>query len=367
MNKSFYSLGLMSGTSGDGVDASLVISDGVDKFDVIYNEYIEYSKKDSKDFHELKEKIINFEDIKKYSKELKNLEKKLTICNSIAVEKIKGKLLQQKNHSKIDLVGFHGQTIHHNPEKKFSLQLGDGMLLSQLTNTKVVYKFRDNDLKNEGQGAPLTPIFHQLLAKKKDISLPIIILNLGGIANITKIDKKNNISSADIGPGNCLIDNWLRLNSKKLIDIGGDLARSGKINKIILDQSLENFYENSISKKKSFDTNDFHVSFARGLSLEDGAATLTEFTAEVCSKGVVDNKVYVCGGGRKNSFLLERIKKKSGCEINLIDDLGLDGDFIESQAFAYLAIRSYLELPISFPETTGCKKPCSGGVLVKNY
>ena len=367
MNKSFYSLGLMSGTSGDGVDASLVISNGVDKFDVICNEYVEYSKEDYKEFHELKEKIINFEDIEKYTKELKNLEKKLTICNSIAVKKIKNKLLQQNDDTKIDFIGFHGQTIHHNPEKKFSLQLGDGMLLSQLTNTKVIYKLRENDLKNEGQGAPLTPIFHQLLAKKKNISLPIIILNLGGIANITKIDKKYNISSADIGPGNCLIDNWLRLNSKILIDVGGKLARSGKINKIILDQSLENFYENSISKKKSFDTSDFHVSFARGLSLEDGAATLTEFTAEVCSKEVAGHKVYVCGGGRKNSFLLERIKKKSGSDINLIDNLGYDGDFIESQAFAFLAIRSYLKLPISFPETTGCKKPCSGGVLVKNY
>ena len=284
MNKSFYSLGLMSGTSGDGVDASLVISDGVDKFDVIYNEYIEYSKKDSKDFHELKEKIINFEDIKKYSKELKNLEKKLTICNSIAVEKIKDKLLQQKNHSKIDLVGFHGQTIHHNPEKKFSLQLGDGMLLSQLTNTKVVYKFRDNDLKNEGQGAPLTPIFHQLLAKKKDISLPIIILNLGGIANITKIDKKNNISSADIGPGNCLIDNWIRLNSNQYYDKEGKTARSGKVNKIILDQAIENFNYSKIPEKKSYDTNDFDLSFVKGLSLKDGASTLTEFTARICSK-----------------------------------------------------------------------------------
>ncbi len=167
MNKSFYSLGLMSGTSGDGVDASLVISNGVDKFDVICNEYVEYSKEDYNEFHELNEKIINFEDVEKYTKELKNLEKKLTICNSIAVKKIKNKLLQQNDDTKIDLIGFHGQTIHHNPEKKFSLQLGDGMLLSQLTNTKVIYKLRENDLKNEGQGAPLTPIFHQLLAKKK--------------------------------------------------------------------------------------------------------------------------------------------------------------------------------------------------------
>ena len=118
-------------------------------------------------------------------------------------------------------------------------------------------------------------------------------------------------------------------------------------------------------KKKSFDTNDFDLSFVKELSLEDGAATLTEFTAEICSKKIVNDKVYVCGGGRKNYFLLERIRKKINCKIESIDKLGIDGDFIESQAFAYLAIRSYLKLPISFPTTTGCTKPCSGGVLIK--
>ncbi len=367
MNKSYYSLGLMSGTSGDGVDASLVISDGNEKFELIFNEYDGYSQDIFEEFHELKEKILNFEDIAKYSKKINELERKITLFNSTAVKKIKDKLLQQKKNIKIDFIGFHGQTILHIPEKKISIQLGDAKLLSQLTNTKVIYKFRENDLKNGGQGAPLAPIFHQLLVNKNKIELPSTILNLGGIANITTIDKKNNISSSDIGPGNCLIDNWVRLNSKMLIDEGGKIAKSGKINKIILDQSLENFYENSISKKLSYDTNDFQVSFVRGLSLEDGAATLTEFTAEICSKKIITDKVYVCGGGRKNYFLLERIKKKSKCEIESIDNLNIDGDFVESQAFAYLAIRSFLKLPISFPETTGCKKSCSGGELIKNY
>tara|TARA_B100000965_G_C19537204_1_gene733920 strand:- start:360 stop:1433 length:1074 start_codon:yes stop_codon:yes gene_type:complete len=357
----------MSGTSGDGVDASLIISDGKEKFELIHNEYVGYSKDIFEEFHELKEKILIYEDITKYSKKLNELERKITICNSTAVKKIKDKLLKQKNNIKIDFIGFHGQTILHLPEKKTSIQLGDAKLLSQLNKTKVIYNFRENDLKNGGQGAPLAPIFHQLIINKNKIELPSTILNLGGIANITTIDKRNNISSSDIGPGNCLIDNWIRLNSKALIDEGGKIAKSGRINKIILDQSLENFYENPISKKKSYDTNDFHVSFVRGLSLEDGAATLTEFTAEVCSKGIRNHKVYVCGGGRKNSFLLERIKEKSGSIIESIDNLGLDGDFIESQAFAYLAVRSYLDLPISFPKTTGCKKPCSGGMLTKNY
>ena len=364
MNKSYYSLGLMSGTSGDGVDASLAISDGKDKFNLVHNEYFLYPQDIYDEFHKLKEKILNLEDIEKYSKNLKDLERKITLCNSTLVETIKFKLLQQKKGIKIDLVGFHGQTILHMPEKKFSLQLGDAKLLSQLTNTKVVYRFRENDLQNGGQGAPLAPIFHQLLVNQKNIKPPLTILNLGGIANITSINEKNKISSSDIGPGNCLIDHWVRLNSKQFCDEGGNLARSGKINKIILDQSLENFYENEISKKKSFDTNDFHLSFVRGLSLEDGAATLTEFTAEICSKKIDSNKVYVCGGGRKNSFLIERIAKKTACNIESIENLDIDGDFVESQAFSYLAVRSFLKLPISFPETTGCKEPCTGGEII---
>jgi len=364
MNKSYYSIGLMSGTSADGVDASLANSDGKDKFDVINNEYFLYPQDIYDEFHQLKEKILNLEDIEKYSKNLKDLERKITLCNSTLVETIKSKLLKQKKGIKIDLVGFHGQTILHMPEKNFSLQLGDAKLLSQLTNTKVVHRFRENDLKNGGQGAPLVPIFHQLLVNQKNIKPPLIILNLGGIANVTSINENNKISSSDIGPGNCLIDNWVRLNSKQFCDEGGNLARSGKINKIILDQSLENFYENEISKKKSFDTNDFHLSFVRGLSLEDGAATLTEFTAEICSKKIDSNKVYVCGGGRKNSFLIERIAKKTACNIESIENLDIDGDFVESQAFSYLAVRSFLKLPISFPETTGCKEPCTGGEII---
>jgi len=367
MNKCYNCLGLMSGTSGDGVDASLTVSDGKNKFNVIYEKYERYTPDIYEEFYELKEKILNFSDVQRYANKLNNLERKITIFNTWIIENIKLKLKSVKSGKKIDLVGFHGQTILHSPEKKLSLQLGDGKLLSQITNTNVVYRFRDNDLKNGGQGAPLAPIFHKLLVNQKKIKLPIIILNLGGIANITSIHKENIISSSDIGPGNCLINTWIRLNSNQYYDKDGELARSGKINKIILDQSLENFYDNQISQKKSFDTNDFDLSFVRGLSLEDGAATLTEFTAEICSKKIENHNIYVCGGGRKNKFLLESIKKKINGKIELIDNLGINGDFVESQAFAYLAIRSYIKLPISFPETTGCKKPCTGGVVVKNF
>ena len=157
------------------------------------------------------------------------------------------KVVEDLSQGNIDFVGFHGQTIFHNADEKVSKQLGDGKLLSKLTKKNVIYNFRENDIRNGGQGAPLTPIFHKLLVNQKKINLPVTILNIGGIANITSVQKENKIFSSDIGPGNCLIDKWVRSNSDKNYDNNGSFAKSGKINKIILDQSLENFYENEQS------------------------------------------------------------------------------------------------------------------------
>ena len=357
MSKEYTALGLMSGTSGDGVDASIIQSDGQNKCKVILDKYFEYDSDIYKNIYKLKEKINNSKDLKILSKEIIELEKKITLFHA--------KIFIDLSHEKVDLLGFHGQTIFHNAEEKISKQLGDGKLLSTLTKKNVVYNFRENDLKNGGQGAPLAPIFHKLLVDNKKIDLPVTILNIGGIANITSVQKGNKIYSSDIGPGNCLIDKWIRLNSDKKYDKNGSVAKAGKINKIILNQSLENFYESDISKKRSYDIKDFDLSFVGGLSLEDGAATLTEFTASILSTKKIDNKAYICGGGRKNLFLLDSIRKKISSEIKLIDELGIDGDFVESQAFAYLAIRSYLELPISFPETTGANKACNGGIIAE--
>ena len=135
---------------------------------------------------------------------------------------------------------------------------------------------------------------------------------------------------------------------------------------MVLDQALDNFYNNDLSKKRSYDIKDFDLSFIRGLSLEDGAATLTDYTAKILSEKISDNPIFLCGGGRKNKFLVKSIQEKIKGKIKLIDDLGIDGDFVESQAFAFLAIRTYLKLPISFPETTGVNEPCLGGKIFKN-
>ena len=276
MSKEYTALGLMSGTSGDGVDASVVKSDGKNKYEVILNEYFEYDKKINDSIHESIELIKSSKDLLNLREIIQRLEKEITLFHV--------KVAENFSKETIDLIGFHGQTIYHNPDEKISKQLGNGKLLSKLTKRNVVYNFRQNDLKNNGQGAPLTPIFHRLIINQNKISKPVTILNIGGIANITSIDTENKMKSYDIGPGNCLIDQWIRINSKSKFDDKGKIARSGFINKIILDQSLDNFYNNKISKKLSYDTRDFDLAFVRGLSLEDGAATLTEFTSHILSK-----------------------------------------------------------------------------------
>ena len=367
MSKSYCSLGLMSGTSADGVDASIIQSDGDSEYKVILDKYFVYNQAIYKNIHNLKEKIKNSKDLTSLSEKIQLLEREITIFHADVVKEI-----IKESKLNIDLIGFHGQTIFHNAKEKISKQLGDGKLLSKLTKKMVVYDFRQNDLKNGGQGAPLTPIFHKLLKIKFKIKNATFI-NIGGIANITSICDDNKMSGTDIGPGMCLIDRWMRQRSKKNYDENGIISKSGKVNKKALNLLIENFYkkENNLKKEiiQSFDTKYFDFSFIENLSLEDGAATLMEFTAKVIifalkSRKKFKDKIILCGGGRKNGFLVEKLKKENS-NIQLIDQFGIDGDFVESQAFGYLAIRSYLKLPISFPETTNVKKSCSGGVIIK--
>jgi len=380
-NKLYTAIGLMSGTSMDGVDVSLIRSDGFNEFTNILDEYFEYNESLHRELIELRNLIININDLKQHSSRLNKLEREITVFHSKIVSD-----LCIKYQDEIDFVGFHGQTIFHNPEQNISKQLGDGKLMSQLVKKKVIYDFRQEDIVNKGQGAPLTPIFHNLLSRrvneKHQINFPICFLNIGGISNITKIIKKDekleeNLEAFDSGPGNCMIDEWIRKNSKNNFDESGSIAKSGKINQLILNQAIDNFKIDSFDK--SLDVKDFDISFARGLSLEDGCATITNFTAYLIAKGIEHAngsnvepiKFLVCGGGRKNTFLIQTIKDyllhKKNISLNSIDNYDLNGDYIESQAFGYLSIRSFLKLPISYPKTTGCELPTVGGKLVKNF
>ena len=375
MGKIFTAMGLMSGTSLDGVDVSIIESDGVKEFSSILDRYFEYDKKLIQKILILRDKITIPEHLDKYSDEINDLERKITLFHADAINKT-----LETSKSLVDLIGFHGQTIYHNPLKKISKQIGDGNLLSQLSKKTIIYNFRKNDLQNGGEGAPLTPVFHKLIVKQNRIELPVCILNIGGITNVTLIDDydQDSFLSRDLGPGNCLIDEWIRNKTKKKFDKNGDIAKRGKINNLIVNQALDNFENKFKQKTLSFDTKDFSLGFVRGLDLDDGAATLTEFTARIISmelssflQEVKNNsfRILVCGGGRKNTNLLERIKSLTpkNLVVERVDDYGIDGDYIESQAFAYLAIRSFLKLPISYPSTTGCLKPTTGGVITKNF
>jgi len=379
MGKIYTALGLMSGTSMDGVDASIIQTDGESKYKAILDKYFEYPSSIYQNLTKLRDKIKNSKDLKKHQKQIKSVEKEITIFHAKSVNEI-----LKKKKINVDFIGFHGQTIFHNAEEKITKQIGDGKLLSKLTKKTIVYDFRQNDLKNGGEGAPLTPIFHKMLSEKFNLAQKKILpftqgtfINLGGITNITRIDSDFNIFAQDCGPGMCLIDKWMRLNSENKIDKDGIIACKGNIKNEIVRGYITKIQKLLGDYRGSLDINDFNLSLVKNLSLKDGAATLTELTAvntlEFAEFNAVIEKtiLILCGGGRKNKFLIERMKKYGDQyfkgHIKMIDDFGIDGDFVESQAFAYLAIRSYLKLPISFPETTGCKKPCTGGVIIKNF
>ena len=379
--KVFNALGLMTGTSIDGIDLSLIKSDGIAEFTSILNNFYEFNNNLRGKIIDLRDQLNSIEDLKKYSSDLSKLDREITLFYARLINDF----FKNQTHD-IDFVGLHGQTIFHDAEKKISLQLGDGKLLSQLTQKIIISNFRQNDIDNGGQGAPLVPIFHKLISniinKKFMTNYPMNIVNIGGISNVTKIiDEKissyENFKAYDIGPGSCLIDEWVRKNSNKKFDDNGELARAGQVDNLIFNQAVENF--SCTSYDKSLDIKNYDISFARGLSLEDGCATITKFTAFLIAEGLrmvsnQDNLIpkinILCGGGRKNKSLIDYLKfflQDSSIKFTDIDEYELDGDYIESQAFGYLSIRSFLNLPISFPHTTRCKSPTLGGKINKNF
>ena len=375
MEKFYTSLGLMSGTSMDGVDASVIRSDGENNYEPILDKYFEYDEVIYSDLLNLRDKINSTKDLIINSYQISELERKITLFHA----KISKEIIKNVGID-VDLVGFHGQTIFHNAQEKISKQIGDGNLLSSLLKKEVVYNFRENDILNGGQGAPLAPIFHNLLVNQNQIEKPACVLNIGGIANITIVVSMNNedLISFDVGPGNCLLDEWVRRHTQMKYDENGKASNTGKTSEVILNQAIDNFDNISNQKKLSFDIKDFDLSFVKGLSYEDGLSTLVDFAAIIIHQSILksiktkENEkllIIVCGGGRKNLSLMDSIRKRlpKNIYLKIIDDYKIDGDFVESQAFAYLAIRSALKKKISYPNTTGVKVSCVGGILVKNY
>ena len=369
MNNLITSIGLMSGTSCDGIDASIIKSDGENEVHFIGNHFLPYEKKVRVKIRNLKEKINSILDLEKNKFEIQNLEKEITVLHAQIVNLIIKKLKLKK--LEIDLIGFHGHTIFHSFKEKKTKQIGDARLLSNLIGLNVVYNFRENDIKNEGQGAPLVPIFHRLLQIKLKLKMPLVFLNIGGISNLTYLNNGKEMVSFDSGPGNFLIDKILQLktNNKIQFDKDGKIASTGNIDRNILESYLsDTFYK--LLPPKSLDVNNFSLDPLKSLSLKDSVATLSELTSLSIVNALnffssMPAEIILCGGGRKNKYIFERIKKLSNTTTNNIDNYKINGDFIESQAFAYLAIRGFLKKPISFPETTGVPRPTIGGNIIE--
>ena len=379
MTKIYTALGTMSGTSLDGIDFSIIHTDGEEYLSLSDNSYLEFSNNLKQKIISIKNKITSTNICKKVIKsaEYKELSNEITMFHQEGIRQIVGNGADRP----IDVIGFHGITLWHKPADRYTHQIGDAHLLKEsiikyknLKNTEIIFNFRENDILNGGQGAPLTPLYHKALMKHLKITDPRLIVNIGGITNVTYLNK-GNIFSTDIGPGNCLIDQWIKKNFSRDFDKGGKISLEGKTNQNLADNFLNKLKKN---KNISYDTSDFDLSEFNELDPKDGAATLSYITAKAILNFAKDldlKRIIVSGGGRLNQAILNNLKKDR-FSISLIDEVKfsqddtqvfhLNGDFIESQAFAYLAIRSFLNLPISFPETTGVNKICTGGVVVKN-
>ena len=367
-SKNFIALGLMSGTSADGIDIAILTTDGKAKIKLGTSGYYPFSKSFITKIKSIFKKKLNIDKSKK-QKKIIEIENEFTQLNFIVINKFLTK--NKINKQKIDVIGFHGQTISHNPASGYSWQIGNSQKLADLLNVKVVSNFRENDIKNGGQGAPLTPIFHYYLTKK--MKKKICFINLGGISNITYFNHRsktslNNMLAFDAGPCCSLIDDWVSKNSNNKFDNFGLLARKGNVKKEIIHNFLKKPYFSKLPPK-SLDRGFFSLSLLRKLNIEDGAATLSYLVANSLLKAFdyFPNNPNLCilsGGGRLNKFLVELISNKlKKSKILLAENYNWNGDSIEAHAFAYLSVRKLLNLPITFPKTTGIKKPLTAGQI----
>jgi len=363
-SQSMLAIGLMSGTSRDGIDAALIETDGEGANKAVCFHAMPYAEGFRIRLAEACRRAMAM-DKPGFEPLLHSVEEELTELHVEAVSD----LLARSGHiaEDISIIGFHGHTVAHRPEWRWTWQIGDGAALAGAFGIPVVGDLRSADVAAGGQGAPLLPVYHRALAH--DLPKPVAILNLGGVANITAIGADGDIIAFDTGMASGLIDNWMQTHSGRSFDENGAAAASGKVDQTLLDQMLADPWF-ALPPPKSIDREAFAIEAVRHLSLEDGAATLTAFTAKAVARGL-DHlpqrpaQIYVAGGGRHNATLMAMLAGYTGASVRSVDDLGWDGDALEAQGFAYMAVRHLKGLPISFPGTTGAPQPMTGGVLHK--
>lgn len=350
--KVYRAIGLMSGTVLDGeIDVALLETDGQGYVDVKEFYAHPYDKS-------VREKVRAC--FGKYERDAL-VDEADALVTDIHIDAVKASGFEA------DVIGFHGQTITHAPDEAFTWQIGDGARLAKSCSMAVVSDMRQADIKAGGQGAPLLPLYHAArLSMHKE---PIAVLNLGGVSNITYIDNPvQEIIAFDCGPGNALMDDYMRVNLGKDYDEGGAYAASGTVSEALVERYLEDEYF-ALMPPKSLDRNHWDLSLVAGLPEADAMATLLKMSVLAIKQGVKMlprpvHTVYVCGGGRKNAALMMRLSKWLG-EVRAVEDIGWNGDATEAEGFAYLAVRSLLGLPLTLPSTTGVAKLLTGGVLHK--
>jgi anhydro-N-acetylmuramic acid kinase len=362
---SMLALGLMSGTSMDGIDAALLRTDGAAQVEPLPARSTAY---DAAMRRAIRDAVADPHDAARVAA----LEAALTDRHAEAV----AALLAEAGlaAADIDVIGFHGQTIHHDPAAGTTRQVGDGARLARATGCRVVNDFRSADMAAGGEGAPFAPVYHAVLAQR--LALPVCVLNIGGVANVTWIGRTDGLDGGgifdhllafDTGPGGALIDDWVGRRTGAAFDAGGALARAGTVDAAALQRMLEHPYFHRPAPK-SLDRNDFDPAPVAGLSVEDGAATLMAFTVESVAAARrhlpgSPRRWLVTGGGRRNDALMAALAMRLEAAVDPVEAVGWDGDALEAQAFAYLAVRRLRDLPASGPTTTGAARPVAGGIV----
>ncbi len=359
----------MSGTSLDGIDVALLRTDGEAEVRRGPAATYPYRPDQQAVLHDALQQARTLDSREARPGILAEAERALTEWHAEAV----ARFLRDKGltPSEIDVIGFHGQTVIHRPERRLTVQLGLGPTLARLAGIPVVYDMRAADVEAGGQGAPLVPVYHRALAAGLP-ERPVALLNIGGVANMTWIGRAGNLVAFDTGPGNALLNDWCERHTDVPYDRDGALGNRGRVAPDVLGQLLKNNFF-STAAPKSLDRNTFDASVVDGLSPADGAATLTRFTAAAIAASLplvpeAPRLVVVCGGGRHNPTLMRHIRdllQPTGTKVVSAEDVSLDGDSMEAEAWAYLAVRCLNGLPITFPGTTGAPQPLSGGLVAR--
>jgi len=354
---STFAIGLMSGTSGDGVDAAMLETDGNDKISFVGGLTVPYED-------ELRGRLLEASQHDVPLAEVLRLEKEISHLHLEATRKLMQK--HPAEAKKLSVIGFHGHTVRHVPNEGLTMQIGNPWLLANDLNLPVVTDFRRCDMALGGQGAPLVAMFHRALFIEEP--RPTLVLNLGGVANVTWLGEKDEIIAGDTGPGCGLIDEWAQSMADLPHDRDGKLALAGQVHWDTVESALDaDFFARPLPK--SADRYDFDHVDASALSVENGAATLCAVTVEAVYRAVkklpaMPERIWVTGGGVHHPFIMQMLEERFG-EIKNVRERDLNPDTLEAECFAWLAVRSQLQKPLTVPETTGCKRPASGGVVVK--